>query len=541
MTRLKTYGADNTWQRLYKILDWFARVQAEGAYREHYYDSTVYTRGTLQGGGTAGGLGMDFEFYESVLVPQIMIRGFLGFEPKIDGFAINPKLPSIWPSLTINRIRLNDTILSTSATGSSIFVSIDGGNDILKIYPPYDRWEIKYFDSSSNVINNFTTFINENNESIPLRSEESEMVELTRKPMLNNFSFEDNGIEITYPGYVANNPVDSWNFSTVAAGRNTSDGPFFGSGKTPDGHNVCFIQSLGGVSQTVSGFETGENYKLSLFANAAQSGSGTEQLELKFGGVSAIGPISVSPVGGNNFFQEFSANFSAASTNLTLEISQANANADSILLIDDIRITKINKPYIPNHSFEANGVTGFTWPGYDAAIDNWTKSTAGIGRNTMELAPFFDNGSIPDGQNVCFIQNPGYIRQTISGFEENWAYTLSLKANSREGTGGKAGLEVKLNGTTILGPVEVTSVGDYNQFHTFSNGFLSPGAESFELQIHQTYDDGGGVNSLTFDDIKITGIPIPEPGILWIVLLIPPFLKRVRGIFLYIGKKKYEK
>ncbi len=687
MARLKTFGADNAWNRLEKILDWFARVQKEGGYREYYYDSSVYERGTLQGGGTAGGLGMDHEFYESVLVPQIMIRGFLGINPKFDGFSINPKLPAAFPSLEINRIRVQDTIFSVLSTGTSTFVSYDGGNNPLKIYPPYDRYEIKYFDDSDTEIYNFTTFINENNKTISLRSNDSFKVELTRKPMLENFSFEDNGIEISSPGYVANNPVDVWNFSTTVAGRNTSDGPFFGTGKTPDGHNVCFIQSLGAVSQTVSDFEAGENYKLSLFANAAtwagnsnagmevklnnvtiigptniisvsknedfrkisatvspgdgdfvleishtnnngnfallidkiqitkivdcppkiienlgfendgseiifpgyvsnnlltgwtysaqdkigrnissgyfldngtipegknvcfikgqnsisqnlksfesngfyrisifanaaNSGSGTEQLEVKIGENSIISPTAVSSVGDKNFFNNFAANFSATSTNLTLEISQANANANSILLIDDIRITKINKPFVPNHSFEANGITGFTWPGYGAAIDNWTKSTTIIGRNTLEVAPFFDNGSIPDGENVCFIQNPGFVSQTISGFEENWIYTLSLKANSREGTGGSAGLEVKLNGNTIIGPVEVTSVGDYNQFHTFSNEFLSPGTGNFELQIHQTFDDGGGVNSLTFDDIKITGEPIPEPGILWIIGLI---------------------
>jgi hypothetical protein len=693
MTRLKTFGADNTWQRLNEILDWFKRVQDEGGYREYYYDSSVSTRGTLQGGGTAGGLGMDYEFYESVLVPQIMIRGFLGFNPKIDGFDINPKLPSVWPSLTINRIRLQDTILTISATSNSIFISIEGGNDVLKVYPPHDRYEIKYYDFSSNVIYNFTTFINDNNEGIPIRSNESQMVELIRKPMLQNFSFENNGIEITYPGYIVNNPVDAWTFSTASAGRNTSDGPFFGTGKTPDGHNVCFIQAAGSVSQTVSGFEAGVNYKLSLYANAgtwagksnavmeiklngaavigptnviavtgsedfhifsatvspgtgnfvleishtntgsdfailidkvqitkivdstaglvknngfeadgsniippgfvsnnlltgwtyssndkigrntsegpfldngtvpeeknicfikgqnsisqtisnleknglyrisiranaALSGSGAEQLEVKLGGISVISSVSVSPVGGNNFFHDFAQNFTAASTNLTLEISQANANVNSILLIDDIRVAKVNNPYIANHSFEANGTTGFTWPGYDAVMDNWTKSAVPIGRNTMEIAPFLDNGSVPDGRNACFIQNPGYISQTISGFKGDMAYAIALKANSREGTGGKAGLEIKLDGTTILGPVEVSSVGGYNQFHTFSNSFSSPGIGSFVLQIHQTYDEGGGVNSLTIDDIKITASPIPEPFYLSFIIFQLLFIYR---------------
>ena len=48
-------------------------------------------------------------------------------------------------------------------------------------------------------------------------------------------------------------------------------------------------------------------------------------------------------------------------------------------------------------------------------------------------------------------------------------------------------LEVKLDGTTILGPVEVNSVGDYNQFHILSNSFSSHGAGNFELQIPLLY------------------------------------------------------
>ena len=44
----------------------------------------------MQGGNVAGGLGIDHEFFESVLVPQVMLYGFLGFRPTADGFVIAP-------------------------------------------------------------------------------------------------------------------------------------------------------------------------------------------------------------------------------------------------------------------------------------------------------------------------------------------------------------------------------------------------------------------------------------------------------------------
>ncbi|OHB69989.1 MAG: hypothetical protein A2V70_05770 [Planctomycetes bacterium RBG_13_63_9] len=67
MARLKVLGPDNAWQRLTGILDGFEDVQSEDGYRAYYARPG---RGTLQGGGTPGGLGIDHEFLESVLVPQ---------------------------------------------------------------------------------------------------------------------------------------------------------------------------------------------------------------------------------------------------------------------------------------------------------------------------------------------------------------------------------------------------------------------------------------------------------------------------------------
>ncbi|HEX3600446.1 MAG TPA: glycosyl hydrolase family 65 protein, partial [Lacipirellulaceae bacterium] len=112
MARLKTAGPDDAAARLSAMATWFDETQREGGYRKYYGKDA--TRGTLQGGNVAGGLGLDSEFVESVLAPQVMLYGFLGFRPTVDGFAIAPQLPKDWPALTVTRIHLHDEVLDVT-------------------------------------------------------------------------------------------------------------------------------------------------------------------------------------------------------------------------------------------------------------------------------------------------------------------------------------------------------------------------------------------------------------------------------------------
>ena len=142
MSRLNISGPDNAWVRLKEIISWFDEVQAAGGYRAYYNGSHD---GTLQGGGAAGGLGLDYEFFESVLVPQIMINGFLGFSPTGDGFSMNPRLPSGWPELSIDRIRLHDLVLSVRVNKTAIEVMKDGPSDLpCFVHLPEGKWTAAY-------------------------------------------------------------------------------------------------------------------------------------------------------------------------------------------------------------------------------------------------------------------------------------------------------------------------------------------------------------------------------------------------------------
>lgn len=124
MSRIRVYGPDDAWNRLQEILDWYADVQAEGGVRAYYAKPD---RGTLQGGGTAGGLGIDAEFIESALLPQVMLDGFMGFSPRTDGFALSPKLPKEWPSLKITNIAIHGGVYDIDVNREGVEISMRSG------------------------------------------------------------------------------------------------------------------------------------------------------------------------------------------------------------------------------------------------------------------------------------------------------------------------------------------------------------------------------------------------------------------------------
>jgi hypothetical protein len=136
MQRLLCAGPDDAAARLAEILRWFDETQAAGGYRAYY--SKDPARGSLQGGNVPGGLGLDREFFESILVPQIMLYGFMGFQPRPDGFAIRPRLPKHWPELTITCIALQRHVLDLKAMrdGSVEVSGVGPTNTVLWIEIP---------------------------------------------------------------------------------------------------------------------------------------------------------------------------------------------------------------------------------------------------------------------------------------------------------------------------------------------------------------------------------------------------------------------
>lgn len=120
--RLKVLGPDNAWQRLCEIMEWEKEVWREGGYREYYKDGKRGT--TLQGGGTAGGIGIDYEFFESSLLPSIVVYGFLGINPKGDGLHINPCLPTACPDMGVSNLLYQGVKMDVRASKDRIAIHL---------------------------------------------------------------------------------------------------------------------------------------------------------------------------------------------------------------------------------------------------------------------------------------------------------------------------------------------------------------------------------------------------------------------------------
>jgi len=141
MARLRYLGPDNAWKRLGEILDWHREVEAEGGPRAYYAKPG---RGTLQGGGPPGGLGIDQEFYESVLLPSVMLDGFIGFTPTTDGFRLQPQLPGDVPSMQLTRVAYRNMFLDFDVQRDRIQIKVtDGEVDApLRVVLPAGQWRV---------------------------------------------------------------------------------------------------------------------------------------------------------------------------------------------------------------------------------------------------------------------------------------------------------------------------------------------------------------------------------------------------------------
>ena len=100
-----------------------------------------------------------------------------------------------------------------------------------------------------------------------------------------------------------------------------------------------------------------------------------------------------------------------------------------------------------NPSFEVD--TFGIFPGYvtqNGPITGWS-SLGNHGVNTG-AGPFADNGAIPHGAQVAFMQGDGELSQTVSGFTVGAQYYVVYFENARGG--GVPAIELQVGGTTIV-------------------------------------------------------------------------------------------
>lgn len=335
-------------------------------------------------------------------------------------------------------------------------------------------------------------------------------------PTLNNPSFEADTFTV-FPGYVSDNgPITGWSsLGNHGVNPGTFGSPFADNGAIPDGTKVAFMQGDGALRQTVGGFTRGGIYRLRYFENARngpQPGSFAS-----VGGIVVVPQHSVPQVGGANpYTTVLSQPFVAHSSSLEVAITKNNPNGgDTTLLVDNVTVELAlpTAPLVMNPSFEAD--TFNTFPGYasgNGPITGWSPAVDRVGLNGAGMGAgtaFADNGTIPDGTKICFIQGQGAssnISQFIGPFTVGSAYVVRYAENARNCCGGVANNTVRINSTVIDAMHSVTAVGGANPYIMRTSSAFVATSPFMQLSFMKG-ETAPGDSTLLLDAIGVLAAP----------------------------------
>ena len=135
----------------------------------------------------------------------------------------------------------------------------------------------------------------------------------------------------------------------------------------------------------------------------------------------------------------------------------------------------------PNPSFELNSFT--VGPGYvrdNAPIVGWnTTDPARSGLNPASGTPFADNGAIPDGTNVAFIQSGtnSSLSTVLPNLTAGQTYKVNFRVNARSFLGTTPNLKVDIAGTNVINTTiaPVGGAGSSNAYRYFAFDFTASG------------------------------------------------------------------
>ena len=166
-------------------------------------------------------------------------------------------------------------------------------------------------------------------------------------------------------------------------------------------------------------------------------------------------------------------------------------------------------------------------------VSGWTEASPAQGSNSF-TEPFWDNGTIPSGATVGFIQGDGSFSQTLMGLTPGTVYTLSFVDNARLGTDCSPAcdaipsLTVSLDGSTLIGATTVTPVGGANPFDSISINFIATSASELldfsSMTASAPGSDVGLDGTLLLSDVSVsTAVGVgttsvtPEPSSLMLL------------------------
>ena len=342
---------------------------------------------------------------------------------------------------------------------------------------------------------------------------------------VGNPSFEDNSIST--PGYGV---ITDWSSTnTSRSGVNNNSEPFALNTNIPDQSQVGFIQDYFGntavLSQSLTGLNVGQQYWFQVFYNARQAAGTTgspytPSLGVTYGNQTVVNLPTVSTASPDYTF--LNATFTPNASSGTLSISNpAGTAGDSTLLIDGISVIQRapNQVVIANPSFEGSGQPSTNGYTYTNTIAGWT-ATNETGISTGGSSPFANNGTIPDGSKVAYLQvNNGQtttLSQLLTGLVPGQQYKLSFYYNARNYNSVTPLMQVSLGSTTFTpsGGLNVNPVGGTNPYNLADYSYTATGTSAL-LSFSNINTAAGSDTSLLLDDVSLQAVP--EPATLGLV------------------------
>ncbi len=302
------------------------------------------------------------------------------------------------------------------------------------------------------------------------------------------------------------NVITGWSLNEPASigvtGPAANNGGHFFDNSPIDGDRAAFMQ--GGsvavprvLSQNISGLVAGRRYVAQIWARGRNCCGDSPTFDLTYGSQTLVNDFAT----GTGTWHAMSTPFIAGSASASLDItSWVAGGGDGSLAVDNVQVFQLDSDYVNilNPSFEAG--SSFPFPGYNSSIAGWT-TTGGTGYNHAGNNPFADNGAIPEGGTVAFIQNNGSLSQVLTGLTAGQQYLLELDYNARASTG-SGRVVTSLGGTTLLDDT-FTPNGTYKHL----SALWTATGTSATLSL-----DGigqGGDSAVVFDNITLRAIPEP--------------------------------
>ncbi len=330
---------------------------------------------------------------------------------------------------------------------------------------------------------------------------------------VTNPSFQADTFTV-FPGYLGGgNPtfITGWtgggiNGTDIGAGT-----PFASNGAIPDGTRVAFIQGAGALTQNLTGFVVGQRYWVQVWMNARDCCGDFPKVNVSLAGQVLLSPTGIQPVGGASPYIVANFVWTATATSGVLSIgSAANAGGDASAVFDAVAVIKrgADEVFIANPSFEASG-TGIAAPGYYTNIAGWEAFGSGQSGVNTSSGPFHDNGVVPDGANVLFLQHARGVQQSVAGLATGGTYRLSLRYNGRAASVAPT-FRVMVDGQTAFNGA-VSPVGAGQPYRTLTFDFTAS-AETALLVLENM--GVGGDSTVLVDNVSLLTLAAPPASTL---------------------------